>query len=63
MLLLLAADHLISNESAFQQAVTKAIELALHIEVFKCRSDAIIANRNTTALDDVANKIYNRDIF
>jgi mannose-1-phosphate guanylyltransferase len=29
MLLVRAADHLISNESAFQQAVAKATELAL----------------------------------
>lgn len=33
------------------------------LEEFKARADVIIANRSTDALDDVAHKIYTRDIY
>ena len=38
-------------------------DVTKNLESFKSQSDIIIANRNHDDLNDVANKVYSRDIF
>ncbi|MGL3151805.1 nucleotide sugar dehydrogenase [Microbacterium sp. A82] len=50
-------------EPALEQDEFFHSEVVRDIDEFKSRADVIIANRSTEALDDVAHKIYTRDIY
>lgn len=43
--------------------VYNGFEVISSIEIFKKRSDCIIANRYSKCLEDVKNKVYTRDVF
>ncbi len=50
-------------EPAMEEKVFFGSEISHDLEDFKRRSDVIIANRSTTDLADVADKVFTRDLF
>ncbi|MFD6139567.1 UDP-glucose 6-dehydrogenase, partial [Promicromonospora sp. NPDC060271] len=55
--------EVIVYEPALDETEFYASEVVRDLDVFKSRADVIIANRRTEALDDVADKVYTRDIY
>jgi UDPglucose 6-dehydrogenase len=55
--------EVIVYEPAFEDEVFFNSEVLADLDEFKKRSDVIIANRRTEDLDDVADKVYTRDIY
>ena len=51
------------HEPALEDERFFASEVVRDLEEFKRRSDVIVANRRTEDLDDVADKVYTRDIY
>ncbi|MBL4793540.1 MAG: nucleotide sugar dehydrogenase [Citromicrobium sp.] len=50
-------------EPAMEEASFFGSEVIRDLEDFKSRSDVIIANRRTGVLEDVADKVFSRDLF
>ncbi|MDR7382068.1 nucleotide sugar dehydrogenase [Promicromonospora iranensis] len=55
--------EVIVYEPALDEDQFFASEVVRDLDQFKTRSDVIVANRRTEALDDVAEKVYTRDIY
>lgn len=54
---------LIVYEPDFAEDRFDGAEIVRDLDAFKCRADVIIANRLSENLDDVAGKVYTRDVF
>jgi len=50
-------------EPAFTQTESFGCEVVRDLDEFKARADVIVTNRRADALDDVADKVYTRDIY
>lgn len=55
--------NVIVYEPALEEGDFYHSEVVRDLDDFKARADVIIANRSTDALDDVADKVYTRDIY
>ncbi|MFD7022206.1 nucleotide sugar dehydrogenase [Promicromonospora sukumoe] len=55
--------EVIVHEPTLEQDEFYSSEVVRDLDAFKARADVIIANRRTEALDDVAEKVYTRDIY
>lgn len=55
--------EVIVYEPTFEGAEFFRSEVVTDLEEFKRRADVIVTNRRTSVLDDVADKVYTRDIY
>ncbi|MFT6286167.1 MAG: UDPglucose 6-dehydrogenase [Alcanivorax sp.] len=55
--------EVIVYEPTMEQATFYGSDVLTDLEAFKARSDVIITNRNSVDLEDVAEKVYTRDLF
>jgi UDPglucose 6-dehydrogenase len=55
--------EVIVHEPTLEEDEFYSSEVVRDLDAFKARADVIIANRRTEALDDVADKVYTRDIY
>lgn len=55
--------ELIVHEPVLQDSRFFGSEVINDLADFKCRSDVIVANRHSSDLQDVADKVYSRDLF
>ncbi len=55
--------EIIVHEPALEESTFLGWEVVADLEEFTTRSDVIIANRRSEALDDVADKVYTRDLY
>ncbi|MFI8528445.1 nucleotide sugar dehydrogenase, partial [Promicromonospora sukumoe] len=55
--------EVIVHEPTLEEDEFYSSEVVRDLDAFKARADVIIANRRTEALDDVAEKVYTRDIY
>ena len=55
--------EVIVYEPSYDEPTYFNSDVVSDLDEFKARADLIVTNRRTEALDDVADKVYTRDIY